>query len=107
MTNPYPASKPSSIYPAARRPRSRAGADGKFAIPERLPDEGFTVEITSFNPGFAAEGKFQTEDGKPAAGVTARVRLDGGGELTITSDAAGKYRIPGLFPNEGYSLEVL
>ncbi len=84
-----------------------SGADGKFSIPERLPDEGFMLEVTSLKPGFAAEGKFQGEDGKPLAGVSARIRLDGGGEVVVTSDDAGKYRVPGLLPGEGYSLEVL
>ena len=87
--------------------RIESGADGKFTVAERLPEEGFTVEVTRITPGFAAEGKFQSEDGKPMPGVNARIRLDGGGEVVVTSDDAGKYRIPGLLPGEGYTLEVL
>jgi hypothetical protein len=83
------------------------GSDSKFTIDGRLPSEGFTLRLHRLDPGFAAEGKFVGEDGKPIAGVQARLRLDGGGEVTVQSDDAGKFRVPGLFPGEGYSLEVL
>jgi len=83
-----------------------SGTDGKFSISERLPDEGFAVVVDKLDPGFAAEGKFVNEDGKPVKGVQARIRLDGGGQVMVVSDDAGKFRLPGLFPGEGYSLEV-
>jgi hypothetical protein len=83
------------------------GTDSKFTVSERLPDEGFTVCVEHLDPGFAAEGKFVGEDGKPVAGVQALLRLDGGGQVTVTSDDTGKFKVPGLFPGEGFSLEVL
>jgi hypothetical protein len=83
------------------------GTDSKFTITERLPDEGFSLCVQKLDPGFAAEGKFVDENGKPVPGVQARLRLDGGGEVTVQSDDAGKFKVSGLFPGEGFSLELL
>jgi hypothetical protein len=83
------------------------GKDGTFTVPGRLPGEGFAVEVVSVSPGFAAEGQFVDEEGKPIAGVSARLLFDGGLTVTVASDGDGKFKVPGLLPQEGYSLEFL
>lgn len=83
------------------------GSDGTVNVPGRLPGEGFAVEVVGVSPGFAAEGQFVDEDGKPVAGASARLLFDGGLTVTVASDGAGKFKVPGLLPQEGYSLEFL
>jgi hypothetical protein len=84
-----------------------SGKDGSFKVEDRVAGEGFLAELVGIEPGFAAEGKFEDEDGKPLAGIQAKLEIDGGGQLVVTSGEDGKFRVPGLFPNEGFSLEVL
>jgi hypothetical protein len=83
------------------------GGDGSFKVPGRLPGEGFSVEILAVKPGFVAEGKFVDEDGKPVEGAAARLLFDGGLTVAVVSDADGKFQVPGLLPEEGYSMEYL
>jgi len=83
------------------------GADGSFSVPGRLPGEGFSIEVVVIKPGFQAEGQFVDEDGKPVAGASARLLFDGGQHVSVMSDAEGKFKVTGILPEEGYSLEYI
>jgi len=83
------------------------GADGTFAVPGRMPGEGFSIEVVDVKPGFVAEGSFVDEDGKPVAGASARLLFDGGLNISVVSDGEGKFNVPGLLPEEGFSMEFL
>ena len=83
------------------------GADGTFSVPGRLPGEGFSVEVVDLKPGFLAEGQFVDEDGKPVSGASARLLFDGGHHVSVISDADGKFKVTGVFPEEGYSIEYM
>ncbi|HPH28484.1 MAG TPA: carboxypeptidase-like regulatory domain-containing protein [Pseudomonadota bacterium] len=85
----------------------QSGSDGTFKVEDRLPSEGFSIELTQLNPGFFAEGCFEDEKGKPVEGVSARLLLDGGGTITVSSGKDGKFKAAGVMPGEGYSLEIL
>lgn len=84
---------------------AETGTDGSFSVPGRMPGEGFSIEVADIKPGFAAEGQFVDEDGKPVAGASARLMFDGGRHVGIVADADGKYKVEGILPEEGYSLE--
>lgn len=79
-------------------------ADGRYKLAGR---KGDTYELLFVACKLAAEGRFLDEVGRPLPAVRARARLSGGRVLEVTSDAAGCYRIPGLMPEESYSLEVI
>ncbi len=86
---------------------AETGADGSFSIPGRMPGEGFSIEVGDIKPGFAAEGQFVDEDGKPVAGAAARLLFDGGLHVGIVTDGDGKFKVEGILPEEGYSLEYI
>jgi hypothetical protein len=54
-----------------------------------------------------AEGQFVDEEGQPVAGVRAILRLERGDAVQVQSGKDGKFKIEGLVPGEGYSLEVV
>jgi hypothetical protein len=102
--------KPVSVSAALWLDQSRVvdlpvATDGRYKLAGTR--KGDTYELLFVTSKLAAEGRFVDEIGRPLPAVRARARLSGGRVLEVISDAAGCYRIPGVMPEESYSLEVL
>lgn len=80
-------------------------SDGTFQLKGRPPGDQYDLLFVACE--LAAEGRFTDENGTPIAGVRARAWLASGRTVEVVSDANGRYRIPGMMPEETYSMEIL
>lgn len=80
-------------------------SDGTYQIKGRPPGDHYDLLFVASE--LAAEGRFTDEFGAPIPGVRARARLASGRTVEVVSDANGRYRIPGMMPEETYSMEIL
>jgi hypothetical protein len=79
-------------------------ASGKYEVPDFVGEEPYSVQIISVPA--KASGILCDENGKPMSGARARITTDGGKVFEVVSDGKGKYELEGVFPGEGYTIEV-
>jgi uncharacterized Zn-binding protein involved in type VI secretion len=78
---------------------------GKFEAEGFVNDEPFEVSVVEAPAKLS--GKFEDEDGKPVAGVKARIVAEGGRTVEVTSGSDGKWEADGIFAGEDHHLELV
>ncbi len=81
------------------------GEDGTYTLRDR--PTGDTYEVLFVASLLEAKGRFVDERGAPIAGLHLRARLSSGRSVEAISKSDGSYSLPGVMPDETYSLEIL
>lgn len=79
--------------------------DGSYALRDRPTGDAYDVLFVASR--LEAKGCFQDERGLKVAGLALRARLSSGRSVETLTQLDGTYRIPGVMPEETYSLEIL
>ena len=79
--------------------------DGTYTLRDRPTGDAYDVLFVASL--LTAKGRFVDEVGLPVSGLHLRARLSSGRAVEVLTQADGTFRIPGVMPEETYSLEIL